>query len=279
MQAGKPSRTAFRVAMRRATHQVLDNPRVLDDPIAVPLLGPDFSIDYEREAHPLARTFRAFMAARSRFAEDRLARAVDEGATQYVVLGAGLDTFAWRNPFAALHVFEVDFPATQLWKQELLTRMGLEEPGNLTFVPLDFENKALAAGLAEAGFDCGAKTFFGWLGVVPYLTREAFQATIRVVASLPAGSGVAFDYAVSPEGLQPARRKHFDALAARVAAAGEPFKLFFTQDELDDELRTAGLARIEQADSRQINELYFNGRADRLALPEPGLGVMAAAWV
>src|SRR5208283_2438987 len=108
MEHGRASRTALRVAQRRAIHQVLDQPPVLDDPIAVPLLGPQFAFDRAREAHPFARAFRAFMAARSRFAEDQLARAVQNGIAQYVVLGAGLDTFAYRNPFPSLRIFEVD---------------------------------------------------------------------------------------------------------------------------------------------------------------------------
>ena len=117
MQTGKASKTALRVAIRRAAHQVIDRPRVLEDPIAVPLIGPGFERDMERAMHPVARDFRLFMASRSRYTEDRLAGAVAQGVTQYVVLGAGLDTFAYRNPFAGLRVFEVDFPATQQWKQ------------------------------------------------------------------------------------------------------------------------------------------------------------------
>src|SRR5208282_922025 len=113
MQTGRASRTALRVAQRRAVHQVLDQPCVLADPIAIPLLGPEFSYDAVGEMHPFSRAFRAFMAARSRYAEDRLATSVARGVTQYVILGAGLDTFAYRNPSAQLRVFEVDFPATQ----------------------------------------------------------------------------------------------------------------------------------------------------------------------
>jgi methyltransferase (TIGR00027 family) len=279
MEHGKPSRTALRVAMRRAAHQVLDQPPVLEDPIAVPLLGAQFAIERERETHPVARALRAFMAARSRWVEDRLSVAVAGGMAQYVVLGAGLDTFAWRSPFAWLRVFEVDFPATQEWKKELLAAAGLASRGNATFVPLDFERGTLAEGLHEAGFDGGARSFFGWLGVVPYLTLEAFRSTLETIARLPAGTQVAFDYALSPGMLSGQRRKIFDALAARVAAAGEPFKLFFTPDGLEAELHGAGFTRVEQADSSRLNERYFCGRSDGLALPEPGLGMLAAAEV
>lgn len=279
MESGRPSRTALRVAMRRAAHQLLDQPCVLDDPIAVPLLGAGFSIDRQRESHPVACAFRAFMAARSRYVEDRLGEGVAAGCRQYVVLGAGLDTFAWRNPFEALRVFEVDFPATQEWKKALLADAQLALPAGLTFVPLDFEHKTLATGLDEAGFDSGSTAFFGWLGVVPYLTIEAFRATLAVIAALPAGTAVAFDCALSPEGLSASRRAMFDALAGRVAAAGEPFKLFFTPVELDAELRRAGFRRVEQIDSDGLNVLYFRDRADGLRLPTPGLGMLATAWV
>jgi methyltransferase (TIGR00027 family) len=172
------------------------------DPVAVPLLGPHFTFDPEHEMS------RAFMAARSRFAEDKLADAVAAGATQYAVLGAGLDTFAFRNPFPNLRVFEVDFPATQEWKRALVAETAIPMPHSLTFVPLDFEHKTLPAGLAEAGFNLGARGFFGWLGVVPYLTSNGFRATLQAIAQLPAGSAVCFDYALSPESMSPERRRY-----------------------------------------------------------------------
>ena len=279
METGRASKTALRVAIRRAAHQIMEQPRILDDPIAVPLLGPGFARDMERASHTVARDFRAFMATRSRYAEDRLADAVAKGIAQYVILGAGLDTFAYRNPFPALRVFEVDFPATQAWKREMLAEAGIALPGNLTFVPLDFEHKALAEGLAEAGFDAGSAAFFGWLGVVPYLTLEAFRATLSAIAQLPAGSAVSFDYALAPETLSPVGRKAFDALAGRVAAAGEPFQLFFTPETLEAELRRAGFHSIEQLDSDHLNEIYFKNRTDGLKLSAVKLAILATAWV
>jgi methyltransferase (TIGR00027 family) len=279
METGRASKTAFRVAMRRAVHQILDKPCVLLDPVAVPLLGRHFAFDRDREMSPVARAFRAFMAARSRFAEDRLAEAVASGVDQYAVLGAGLDTFAYRNSFSKLRVFEVDFPATQEWKRTLLAEAAVPLPQCLTFVPLDFEHRTLAEGLVDAGLDLGMPAFFGWLGVVPYLTRDAFRATLQVIARLPAGSGVCFDFALSPETLGPLRRKAFEALAARVAAAGEPFQLFFTPQELEAELRQAGFHAIYFTDSDQLNALYFDNRSDELKLPPEGLGMMATAWV
>jgi methyltransferase (TIGR00027 family) len=267
------------VAIRRAAHQLMDQPPVLDDPIAVRLVGPGFARDMERAQHKVARDFRAFMAVRSRFVEDQLAIAAAHGVTQYVILGAGLDTFAWRNPFPGLQIFEVDFPATQEWKREMLAGAGLNLPAGFTFVPLDFEHKTLAAGLRDAGFDAEKPAFFGWLGVVPYLTLEAFRATLGDVARMPQGSGLGFDYGLSPAVLGPVRRLALQALAERVASAGEPFKLLFTPEELEDELRNAGFARIEQVDSKQLNVRYFAGRSDGLKLPDPGLGMLATAWV
>ena len=279
METGRASRTALRVAIRRAAHQVVDRPLVLDDPIAVRLLGPGFDRDMERAMHKVARDFRLFMAARSRYAEDRLAAAVAERARQYVILGAGLDTFAYRNPFPQLQVFEADFPATQQWKRELLAEAAIPIPTNLTFVPLDFEHKTLAEGLAEAGFDLSAPAFFGWLGVVPYLTLEAFRATLATIGRLPASTAVSFDYAFPPETLSPKRRLVFDTLARRVEAAGEPFQLFFAPDELERELRAAGFSRVEQTDTERMNELYFKDRADGLKLSPVRIGMLATAWV
>jgi methyltransferase (TIGR00027 family) len=279
METGRASKTALRVAIRRAAHQLADRPPVLDDPIALPLLGTGFARDLDRAMEKVAGDFRAFMAARSRYVEDHVARAVAEGTTQYVVLGAGLDTFAYRNPFPSLRVFEVDFPATQQWKRDLLHEARIGIPESLTYVPLDFEHKALAAGLAEAGFDPRRPSFFGWLGVVPYLTIDAFRATLKDVAGLPRGTGISFDFAFPPQTLSPPRRKVFDTLAQRVAAAGEPFQLFFTAEELESELHAIGFSRIEQVDSERLNELYFRNRADGLRISPVGIGMLATAWV
>jgi methyltransferase (TIGR00027 family) len=279
METGKASKTALRVGIRRAAHQVMEQPRILDDPIAVRLVGPGYARDMKRASHKVARDFRAFMAARSRYMEDRLAEAVSRGVAQYVVLGAGLDTFAYRNPFPSLRVFEVDFPATQQWKREMLGAAQIALPSNLTFVPLDFEHKALAEGLAEAGFDAAAPSFFSWLGVVPYLTLAAFRATLETIGQLPAGSGLSFDYTPSPETLTPARRAVFDRLAARLTAAGEPFHLFFTPQAMELELRRTGFQRLEQVDYRRLNDLYFKNRADGLKLSPAGMGTLVTAWV
>ncbi len=279
METGRPSMTAFRVALRRAIHQVLDKPPVLADPIAVPLLGAQFGFDPGREMHPVARAFRAYMAVRNRFAEDQLANAVAQGVEQYVLLGAGLDTFAYRNPFPDLRVFEVDFPATQAWKRALLAAARIAALAKVHYIPLDFEHKTLQEGLEEGGLDFHRPAFFGWLGVAPYLTLDAFRATLATIARLPEGSGAVFDFALSPETLKLSQRLAFQWLAARVAKAGEPFRLFFTPQNLEAELRQAGFRVVELRNSEQLNELYFAGRTDGLKLATPGLGTMATAWL
>ncbi|HZU10569.1 MAG TPA: class I SAM-dependent methyltransferase [Pseudacidobacterium sp.] len=273
MQEGVPSRTAFGVAYRRAAHQLLDErPPVLDDPVAVPILGPDTSAgiiaNSEKQRHPFSLAMRAFMVVRSRCAEDHLKRAVASGVRQYVVLGAGLDTFAYRNPFPPerLRVFEVDHPATQEWKRELLASAKISVPETLAFAPVDFERQTLRDGLARVGFDFEQPAFFSWLGVTPYLTLEAFRSTILFIASLPAGTGVTFEYALPREALCERGKLAFDLIASRVKKAGEPFQLFFLPEQMRNELRGVGFGKIEELSSSEINALYFAERKDGLRL-------------
>jgi methyltransferase (TIGR00027 family) len=279
MQSGRISMTARAVATRRAAHQLLDHPPVLNDPFAVPILGPELYVDPARHADPRSKAFRAYMVGRSRYAEDTLADAHAAGVNQYVVLGAGMDTFAYRNPFADLRVFEVDFPSMQAFKREMLASAKIAEPATVTYVPLDFEHQTLREGLTGAGFDFSQSAFFSWLGVIPYLTLAAFRATLDLVASLPSGSGITFDYSLAEEELNPQLKIARKSLAARVAAAGEPFQLFFRSEQMDNELRTAGFQRIEQLDSGQLQARYFADRTDGLRLPEEGLGKLASAFV
>jgi len=281
MQEGRFSRTAQRVAIRRAAHQLFDHPRVLDDPLALRIIGDEAAEALRsnpKENHRFARAFRAFMAARSRFAEDELARAVAQGVSQYVVLGAGLDTFAYRNPHSGLRVFEVDHPATQAWKREQLRAAGIAVPRDLTFVPVDFERQTLADGLAQSAFDAQAAAFFSWLGVTPYLTHEACMTTFDVIARMPVGSGVVFDFAVDRKLLNLGQRMALDALSRRVAAAGEPFQLFFAPAQLQAELKKLGFHRTEFLPGVEINARYFHGRADGLRVAG-GIGHLMAAWV
>jgi methyltransferase (TIGR00027 family) len=281
MQTGKASRTAQMVAIRRAAHQLLDQPLVLDDPLALRIIGYEAEQALHsnpKEHHIFARAFRAFMVARSRFAEDELAHAVVHGLRQYVVLGAGLDTFAYRNPHTGLRVFEVDHPATQAWKHERLQAANISVPSSLTFVPIDFERQTLDVGLEQRGFDANAPAFFSWLGVTPYLTREACVTTLSFIAKMQPGSGVVFDFAMDRTLLNWGQRMALDALSKRVAAAGEPFQLFFDPAKLQDELQSLGFHRTEFLQGKQINERYFHDRADGLCV-RGGLGHLMAAWV
>jgi methyltransferase (TIGR00027 family) len=230
MQEGKFSKTAYRVAIRRAAHQIFDDPKVLDDPFALRIIGSKTAevlrTDPKEAKSRFGRAFRAFLSARGRFAEDELAQAVANGVTQYVVLSAGLDTFAYRNPYPSLRVFEVDHPASQTWKQELLTETRIAIPPSLTFVPVNFEHQTLVDGLDQSGFNRNQPAFFSWLGVTMYLTRESCMATFALISKMPPGSGVAFDFAVDPKLLGVGQRLALYALSRRVAAAGEPFQLF-----------------------------------------------------
>src|SRR5215469_3218529 len=191
---------ALMVARQRAAHQLLDHGAILDDPFAMKILCEDGRdlLQFANE-HPLASIGRLFTAARSRIAEDALSKAVARGVRQLVILGAGLDTFALRNPHAArLSIFEVDHPATQAWKRQRLAGAELAPPPWLTFVPVDFERDDLQQELSSAGFQRTSAAFFTWLGVVPYLTRNAIDDTLGYIASI-ANSEVVFDYAEPPE--------------------------------------------------------------------------------
>ena len=270
MRESGPSRTAYRVALRRASHQILDDPKVLNDPCAIPILGVQAAAELRtnpRKFQDLAsRNIRAFVVARSRFAEDELAHAVERGAVQYVILGAGLDTFAYRNPFPEtdLRVFEVDYPATQEWKRRQLLEAKIKIPASVTFVPVDFERETLRDCLLSSGFDAHKPTFFSWLGVTMYLTEEAVMATLEFIASTATGGGVVFDYSVPRSSLGLIGRLAFDALSHRVAAAGEPFRTFFDPRALAERMTRMGFRSVESLDAEEINARYFRERADGL---------------
>jgi methyltransferase (TIGR00027 family) len=257
--------------MQRAAHQLLDVPKVFDDPVALRIIGKESTLALQAnprqyETTKLSPYLRAFVAARSRYAEDELALGVRRGVRQYVILGAGLDTFAYRNPCpeGVLQVFEVDHPATQAWKRARLDEIGITPPGDLTFAPVDFETQTLEEGLGDAGYDPRKCTFFSWLGVTEYLTTEAVMATLRFIASAPQGSGIVFDYMISPSLLTPAQRSRFDALARRVESAGEPWQAFFDPGLLTRDLRAMGFEYAEDLGPEEINSRYFKDRKDGL---------------
>jgi methyltransferase (TIGR00027 family) len=280
LEIAKPSRTALGVAVRRAAHQVYDSrPLVLDDPIAVPILGERYRPALEDAAASINErssvSLRAWVVVRNRLAEDNLAQAVHRGVRQYVLLGAGLDTFAHRNPHPGLQIFEVDHPATQQWKRQLALSNGLPDPSCLHYVPVDFEHQDLAQQLAICGLDFTAPTVFAWLGVVLYLTHQAFRTTLDLIARFPEGSGVIFDYALPREALAPHELEARDALSARVQSVGEHFQLFFTPEEMKIEL--AQFKHVEDLDARELNARYFANRTDRLNLLGRSANI-AIAW-
>ena len=291
-----PSRSALRVALRRAAHQLYDaRPLVFEDPLAVRILGAHASelartpgSGAGRRPPLRARThsfaLRAFLVARSRYTEDLLAQAVAGGVTQYVLLGAGLDTFAHRNPYAQLRVFELDHPATQAWKRTLVEQAKLAQPASLTYVPLDLEsvsdapagNERLTAALLRAGLDPALPVFFACLGVVPYLTLEAFQGILRAVAGFPSGSKLVFDYALPRQVLSGVEQRARDSIAERVRAMGEPFQLFFTPAEVAAELRDYGISVDEDLDGTALNQRYFDHRPDTLRVLPSSAHLLAA---
>jgi methyltransferase (TIGR00027 family) len=280
MDQAVPSRTALSVALRRAAHQLHDSPVVFDDPIAVALLGAAYSEDLRRtpvrEDRPFSIALRAFLVARSRYAEDNLRRAVESGVEQYVLLGAGLDTFAYRNSYPQLRVFEVDHPATQQWKRELLQRNRIAIPESVTYTPVDFECQSLSAQLGDTGFNQRAPTFFAWLGVVPYLTLEAFRGTLSFISAQPPGSGVTLDYGQPRAVLPVLEQLAHDSLASRVEKAGEPFRLFFTPADIAAEF--SRFHSLEDLGAPQMNARYFSGRSDQLAVRGIA-GRLFSAWL
>lgn len=266
LRAGRPSITAHNVAVLRALHQLLDTPLVFEDPLAMRIVGTEAGDALHADPHAFdtSRGLRAFLALRSRYAEDGLDRAVARGVRQYVVLGAGLDTYACRNRHAAapLRVFEVDHPATQAWKQERLAEGRIAVPAALRFVPVDFETQSLAAELRHAGFRADEPAYISWLGVVIYLTRPAIRATLAYIASLAPGSEVVFDYSVPAHMLTIAQRSARALRALRVMEIGEPWLTYFEPDELAALLAATGFGTIRDLGPEEANARYFEGRAD-----------------
>ncbi len=270
MDEGSPSRTALSAATHRAVHQLLDVPKVFDDPLALRIIceNAEKGIWVDLCQLQKSRSLRAFIALRSRYAEDELARAVQRGVRQYVILGAGLDTFGYRNPYpvSRLRVFEVDHPATQTWKRVRLRKAGIAIPDSLTFAPVDFEQQTLANGLNRAGFRADEPAFFSMLGVVVYLTRTAVMETFKFVASLPAGSEIVFDYGILSSMLSERQRSARGYLARRVAAIGEPWITYFDPASIARDLRAMGFKQVEDFGPEEAKERYFKDRTDGLCI-------------
>jgi methyltransferase (TIGR00027 family) len=277
VQSGQPSHTARGAAAYRAIHQTLEGGAIFNDPFAPRILDDESRARLDEIAADAAlRPMRLFIAARSRFSEDRLAAGVERGVRQIVVLGAGLDTFALRNPHAAqgVRVFEVDYPSTQEWKRARLHEAGLAIPASLTFAPVDFERQSLAEGLKAAGFEADRPAFFQWLGVVPYLTREAISATLGFIASVPE-SEVVFDYAEPLENYPAERREQVRAVAARAASLGEPWLSLFDPIELSDMLRAIGFATVEDLGLAEIASRFYGALKQGISIG-PGAHIVRA---
>jgi len=271
MEKTRPSSTAEGAAIVRALHQTLDDePKILDDPIAVRLIDPE-SEAYERvsaiiRSDPAQARFRGNWLMRSRYAEDCLAESVAKGVRQYVMLGAGLETFAYRQPpwAPALRIYEVDHPATQEWKRNKLTAAGVPVPSNLKFVPVNFESTSLREGLAAAEFDFGVPSFFSSLGVTQYLTEEAFDLTLRFVLSLPAASEIVFSFVLADSELTTEEAAVASSHAANAAARRESFLSRFVPNQLTRKLASMGFSKVVYFSNRDANNRYFNARRDGL---------------
>ena len=264
MQAGRPSRTALGAAMHRAVHQLLEGGAIFTDPFAMQILDAE-----ARQALPAfasdttQRSMRLFIAARSRFSEEAMAACVARGTRQVVILGAGLDTFALRNPHAGITVYGIDYPATQAWKRDRLAQAGVELPPSLTFAPIDFERQSLGEGLVAAGFRDDQPAYFQWLGVSPYLTREAIIATLDFIAGITR-SEVAFDYGEPHENYPPAMRANLTAIAERAAARGEPWLSLFDPADMAALMRARQFAEFEDVTRAELAKRYYGDLGEGL---------------
>ena len=272
MQHGQASRTAIGAAGHRAAHQVLERGSVFNDPLALAILGPDGdeALAFAKEK-PERRPMRLFIAMRSRFAEDMAHRAAAEGVRQILVLGAGLDTFAYRVRGAEdLRVFELDHPATQTDKRRRLAEARIAEPPYIAYVAHDFEHGGTTEPLEAAGFDARRRTFVLWLGVTPYLTKDAAYATLSELAGWSGGAEVVFDYANPPHTVEdPAARNYHREMAERVAASGEPFRCYFETEDLHARVRRLGFVEIEDLDRAALVARYLPHLP---VAPRPGPG-------
>jgi methyltransferase (TIGR00027 family) len=277
MKPNQPSRTALMIARQRAAHQVLDHGSILDDPFALKILREDEKdvLQFANQ-HPLASIGRLFTAARSRIAEDALSRAVERGVRQIVILGAGLDTFALRNPHGAgeIRIYEVDHPATQAGKRERLAEAQIALPPSLIFVPVDFEQDEVGEKLVAAGFQQNAPAFFTWLGVVPYLTEDAIDRTLDYISSIQ-NSEVVFDYMEPAEAFSEELRQIEKARADQLEKLGERSATRFEPDGVAAVLRSHGFCDLEDIDFQEIAS-RFGSAVQGLAPGHAGLHVVHA---
>jgi methyltransferase (TIGR00027 family) len=275
MSERNASGTAFGTLYMRVVHQLLDaQPLILLDPPAMTLLGEDkvkeIKKNHKHHRTLEARALRTHVVLRSRFAEDRLAEAVERGVTQYVILGAGFDTFAFRQPEWArnLKIFEIDQPASQAQKHSRLADAGMAIPSNLHFVEIDFERESLHDGLSRHEVSMTEPTFFSWLGVTMYLQEEATDAVLKTIAQFPSKSEVVFTFTQPPDSLSGVESKFHSMLSKVVNNSGEPFVSFFTPDAIENKLREIGFKNIAVLSNEEAGKRYFSKRSQDLYIPK-----------
>lgn len=295
MKTGVRSATADFAALMRAAHFLFDDePKILEDSLALRLGGLGSAEELQQvvakianelaarlpgaSGESLMRDTRAAISVRSRIAEDRLREAIAQGVLQYVVLGAGLDSSAYRlaQDLKGVRIFEVDFPATQEWKRARLQELAIPEAENLHFVAIDFEHEGLLDRLVAAGFDPDRPAFFSWMGVVWYLSESSFYATLKAVASAAPGSEISFEYPVSADFVQPQDRPLAEMIRMLGAARGEPVGPGFDPVALVAAVRELGFDTVTDLSYGDIQARYFDGRADRLRMPGIGHFMMAS---
>jgi methyltransferase (TIGR00027 family) len=270
-QAIEPDNTAVRVALWRALHLQVDAPPyVFEDAIGLKLAGPDEGWQSRPDMSPFTRSFRAAILARARFVEDLVAERAAHGVEQYVILGAGLDTFAQRKAELAsrLMVFEIDSPGPQAWKRRRLAELGLDIPPFLRLVPVDFEaGDAWWERLAAAGFDPKRPAVVASTGVSMYLTREAILTTLRQIAQLAAGTTLVMSFLLPIELADPEVRPGIERAVAGARAAGTPFLSFFTPEQMLALARDAGFRDVQHVSAASLGDRYFADRSDGLRPP------------
>jgi methyltransferase (TIGR00027 family) len=274
MTSREPSRTAMTAAYMRAAHQILDSkPLILEDLLALQLLGKDSTQSISEAAEhyqtPLARALRSHIVLRSRYAEDQLLTAVQRGISQYVIVGAGFDTFSMRQPKWAkdLMIVEVDHPGTQAIKHARIVDAGLSIPENVQFADIDFESETLDEGLRRNGISTAQLTFFSWLGVTMYLTEVAIDKTLKSMANFPLGSQTVLTFSQPPIHNSQISLDVAARLADHVESIGEPFLSRFEPAVIKSKLLSAGFTHVELLSPDEAYAKYFlNGHQD---LPPP----------
>jgi methyltransferase (TIGR00027 family) len=266
----QPDSTAVRTALWRAMHVELDAPpHVLDDTIGLRLAEPDPDWRSRDDMNPDGtRAFRASMVARARYLDDLVTEHAAAGVGQYVILGAGLDTFAQRHPDVAVRIFEVDQPGTQEWKRRRLTEEGYPPGDGLRFVPVDFEHgESWPKALVANGFDAARAAVISSAGVSMYLTSAATEATLRQVTALASGSVLAMTFMLPLDLVDPAERAMEEYVEQAAAGSGTPFISHYSPDEMTDMCRTAGFSTVHHVSPDEFIERYFVGRTDGLRPP------------